>query len=161
MTICRGSACQWTPCALFATALALAWAPATTFANDRYAAVVVGQWRLMAALDGADIASLDEHEARELIGRVFVIDKRTVKFGSRNCGPSDFDATSVEPSMFLRGQFHADAGKLGLPNPVTVVDLSCTSVFVKSKDRLVIAWKGWFFDAVRITPLPLAGPKMH
>lgn len=39
---------------------------------------------------------------------------------------------------------------MALPNPVTVVDLSCTTVFIKKPNRLVIACDGWFFEAVRI-----------
>jgi hypothetical protein len=112
--------------------------------------VVTGRWRLTSALDGAEITSLDEREARQLVGRVFTISKDKVAFGKRDCGPTDFEARSVEPGLFLREEFHATADKLGLPNPVTVVDLSCTSVFIKGKNKLVIAWDGWFFDAVRV-----------
>jgi len=131
-------------------ALTLATLPAWGASANRYERAVVGQWRLTAALDGADVTSLDEKEAQQLVGRVFTISKKSVKFGDRTCGPLDFVAESVEPRMFMREQFHADADKLGLPNPVTIVDLSCTSVFIKNSNRLVIAWKGWFFNAVRV-----------
>ena len=132
------------------TALALATLPAHAASPQNYEQAVSGQWRLTAALDGADVTSLDEKEARRLVGSVLTIRKESVKFGDRTCGPSGFDAESVEPRMFVREQCHAETRKLGLPNPVTVVDLSCTSVFIKSANRLVIAWKGWFFDAVRV-----------
>lgn len=131
-------------------ALTLANSPAWSASANHYEPAVVGQWRFTAALDGADITSLNEKEAQQLVGRVFTISKQSVKFGDRTCGPSDFAAESVEPRLFMREQFHASAGKLRLPSPVTVVDLSCTSVFIKSANRLVIAWKGWFFDAVRV-----------
>lgn len=131
-------------------ALALTSLPAWGASANHYEQAVTGQWRFTAALDGADVTSLDEKEARQLVGRVFTIRKQSVKFGDRTCGPSEFEAESVEPRMFVRDQFHADADKLHLPNPVTVVDLSCTSVFIKNTNRLVIAWKGWFFDAVRV-----------
>ena len=131
-------------------ALTLASLPAWGASANHYQRAVVGQWRFTAALDGADVTSLDEKEAQQLVGRVFTISKQSVKFGDRTCGPSDFAAESVEPRLFMREQFHADADKLRLPSPVTVVDLSCTSVFIKNANRLVIAWKGWFFDAVRV-----------
>jgi hypothetical protein len=120
------------------------------FAVETDEQMVTGQWRITSALDGADITSLDEREARQLVGRVFTISKDKVAFGKRDCGPTDFEAQSVEPRLFLREEFHATADKLGLPNPVTVVDLSCTSVFIKGKNKLVIAWDGWFFDATRV-----------
>jgi hypothetical protein len=130
-------------------ALAIGAWPTLSSAADKHEHAVTGQWKLTAALDGAEITSLDEHEAQRLIGRVFTIRKDKVQFGSRVCGPSEFEAARVEPGLFLREQFHASAEKLGLPNPVTVVDLSCTTVFIKNPNRLVIAWDGWFFDAIR------------
>jgi hypothetical protein len=131
------------------TVIALVSPPAS-HAADSIEHTVTGKWRFTAALDGADIASLDEHEAQQLIGHVFLISKEKVKFDKRDCGATDFEAEKVELNLHLRQEFHASAEKLGLPNPVTVVDLNCTSVFIKNKNRLVIAWKGWFFDAVRL-----------
>lgn len=134
-----------------AVALALtSWPTSSTAAADKYERAVSGNWKFTAALDGAHITSLDENEAQHLVGRVFTIRKEAVKFGSRVCGPSDFEAERVEPKRYLPEQFHASSGKLGLPNPVTAVDLSCTTVFIKSPNRLVIFWGGWFFDAVRV-----------
>lgn len=132
------------------SALAFTSLPAWSAPANPYEQALVGQWKLTAALDGADVTSLDEKEAQRLVGRRFTIRRESVKFGDRTCGPSEFTAESVEPRIFLREQFHADAGKLGLPNPVTVVDLSCTSLFIKSANKVTIAWKGWFFDAVRV-----------
>jgi hypothetical protein len=141
-TLARASMATVILTALFALAF---------FAGEDEAAIS-GQWKITAALDGAEITSLDEREARQLVGGVFTISKEKVVFGKRDCGPSTFEAQSVEPRLFLREQFHATSEKLGLPNPVTVVDLSCTSVFIKNQNRLVIAWDGWFFDAVRVKP---------
>ncbi|WP_137171378.1 hypothetical protein [Massilia sp. HP4] len=133
----------------FILTLLLATAPLVQGA-DSTERRVSGQWKFIAALDGADIVSLDEHEAQKLIGHIFLISKHRVKFDDRDCGETGFAAQKVEPNLHLRKAFHADAEKLGLPNPVTVVDLSCTSVFIKSSNRLVIAWQGWFFEAVRV-----------
>jgi len=128
---------------------------ASAMAADGYGHAVTGEWKLTAALDGAEITSIDEKEARQLVGKVFKITKDAVHFGVRECGPSDFAAQQVEPGQFLRKEFHASADKLKLPNPVTVVDLSCTTVFIKKPNRLVIAWDGWFFDAVKMKPAPV------
>lgn len=123
---------------------------APAMAADRVERAVTGEWKLTAALDGAEIASIDEKEARQLVGKVFKISRDTIRFGSRECGRSDFTAVQVEPGMFLHKEFHASADKLRLPNPVTIVDLSCTTVFIKRPNRLVIAWDGWFFEAKKI-----------
>lgn len=124
--------------------------PSSANASEQVERNVTGQWRFAAALDGAEITSLDEREARQLVGHIFTISKAKVKFDKRDCGETEFEAQNVEPRLYLREEFHASGKKLGLPNPVTVVDISCTSVFIKNRNRLVIFWQGWFFDAVRI-----------
>ena len=138
----------------FFAVTALAFASACSFANGMNTDedVVTGKWRVTAALDSADVASLDEREARQLVNRVLTISREKVRFGTHACGPSTFEAESVEPRLFLRQQFRASGENLRLPNPVTVVKLSCTAVFIKNPDKLLIFWDGWFFDAVRIKP---------
>jgi hypothetical protein len=119
-------------------------------ASDSIERRVTGEWRFTAALDGAEIASLEENEAQQLLGQVFTIRKEQVKFGKMDCGKTAFEARKVEPQLHLREAFHASSKQLGMPTPVTVVDLSCTSVFITKPNHLVIFWQGWFFDAVRV-----------
>ncbi|WP_312514692.1 hypothetical protein [Massilia sp.] len=134
----------------FITVLALS-TPLFAHASESIERSVTGEWRLTAALDGAEITSLDERQAKQLLGHVLTINKNKVQFGKTDCGETGFEAQKVEPRLHLRDEFHASSKKLGLPNPVTVVDLSCTSVFIKNRNRLVVFWQGWFFDAVRIS----------
>jgi len=84
-----------------------------------------------------------------MVGRIFTISKTAVAFGSRDCGAPELTMERVEPEAYRSEQAHASGDNLGLPNPVTVVDLGCTIAFVKGKNGLVILWKRWFFDAVR------------
>lgn len=119
-------------------------------ASDSIERRVTGEWKFTAALDGAEISSLDEREAQRLLGQVFKIRKDKVKFGKMDCGETQFEAQKVEPRLHLREEFHASSKELRLPNPVTVIDLSCTSVFITKPNHLVIFWQGWFFDAVRV-----------
>lgn len=135
--------------------VALALAALTTssaYGADNQDRRVIGNWRLTAALDNSAITALDEREAEQLIGKVMMISDDSVRFGTRKCLPPDLDAERVEPRLYLREQAHASASKLGLPNPVTVVNLGCTIAFVKNKNHLVIHWDGWFFDAARTKP---------
>jgi len=133
------------------TALALSSTfSAPAFASDYQELNAIGKWQLTAALDGADITSLDEREAQRLIGKIFTINKDHVRFGKRDCGPPDLTAKLVEPVWYLRDQAHASAELLHLPDPVTVVDLGCTIAFIRDQQRIVLHWKGWFFDAKRV-----------
>jgi hypothetical protein len=133
----------------FIVAVAMVMSP-SAHASDSIERRVTGEWRFIAALDGAEIVSLDEREAQQLLGQVFTIRKDKVKFGKMDCGETEFEAQKVEPRLHLREAFHASSKELGLPIPVTVVDLSCTSVFITKPNHLVIFWQGWFFDAVRV-----------
>lgn len=130
-------------------ALALITAPSVE-ASDTIERIVTGQWRFTKPIDSADIASLDEREAAQLVGHIFTIKKDKVAFGERDCGDTEFQAKDVEPTLYLRREFNSNVEGLKLPNPVTVVEISCTAVFIRNPNRLVIFWKGWFFDAVRV-----------
>lgn len=111
---------------------------------------VIGDWKLTAALDFADIASLDEHEAKQFVGKTLAVRREKLTLGDRECGSPGFETERVEPTLYLREHYRADSAGLHLPNPVSIVHLDCTSVFVKDKNRLVVFWKGWFFEAVRV-----------
>jgi hypothetical protein len=122
----------------------------TVQADEARGTEILGRWRLTAALDSSDISSLDDREARQMIGRVLTITKDHVKFGKRDCGPPELETQIVEPSWYLREKAHASAELLRLPNPVTVIDLGCTTAFIKSPQTIVVHWKGWFFNAKRV-----------
>jgi len=138
------------PFAIAAT-FALAVCPAgSALAADYQELGVIGKWRLTKALDSADITSRDEREAKQLLGRIVTITKKAVKFGSDDCPAPGLEAQLVAPGPYVREWFHASAENLGLPNPVTVVDLGCANVFIKGRQRIVVFWDGWFFDAKRV-----------
>lgn len=124
--------------------------PPSVEASDSIERIVTGQWRFTKPIDSADIASLDEREAAQLVGRIFTIRKDKVAFGDQDCGNTEFEAKKVEPTLYLRKAFNSTVEGLKLPNPVTVVEISCTAVFIRNRNRLVIFWDGWFFDAARV-----------
>ncbi|QGZ38346.1 hypothetical protein [Pseudoduganella flava] len=111
---------------------------------------VIGKWKLTSVLDYAEIASLDERGARKLVGKIASISEASFKLGTRVCEDPDLSAEWVEPELHLRDQVHASAENLRLPNPVTVIDLTCTIAYVRDSDHLVILWKGVLFDTVRV-----------
>ena len=78
------------------------------------------------------------------------IQKEGIRFGTENCGAPTFDSKRVEPSQYVRDEAHISVTNLRLPNPVTVVDVGCTRVFIKKADEAVIFWDGFFFGAKKI-----------
>jgi len=133
-----------------AGALVLTSWPAGAFAASDAGRQALGEWRLTAALDSSEITALDEREAQQLVGALVSIRRDGVRIGGQQCAAPSLRAESVVPKLYLREQAHADAAKLGLPDPVTVVELGCTVVFLKNPRRLVVHWRGWFFDALKV-----------
>lgn len=111
---------------------------------------VIGSWKLSAVLDSSDISALDDEEAEQLVGHIITISRDNVQLDDRVCDSPGFEVTKAETYKLFREEAHASAEKLGLPNPVTAIEVGCTDVFIKSRNRLVVHWKGFFFDAIRM-----------
>ncbi|TFW25787.1 hypothetical protein E4L96_04890 [Massilia arenosa] len=109
----------------------------------------IGNWKVTAVADFADLASMDEKEARRMIGKILQVRLNTVRFGKDVCDNPIFESKWVEPELYLRQDAAASNARLHLPTPVEVVDLECTVVFFRKRDRMVFYWGGFFFDAVR------------
>ena len=133
----------------FSLIFAMAFAPALAAQAVQPGQEVIGEWKLTSVLDGVGITSIDENQAKRLLGKVMTIQKDGTRFGTERCGAPSFDSKRVEPDQYLRQEAHISAAKLRLPNPVTVVDIGCTQVFVKKTDEAVIFWDGFFFNAKR------------
>lgn len=109
---------------------------------------VIGEWKIISVLDYATI-SVGADRARPFIDKALIISAEQVTFGNQVCPASNFLAERVETDIELRENARVSNDKLGLPNPVTVVELSCAYVYLKDRRRIVLAWNGIFFEAVR------------
>jgi hypothetical protein len=110
---------------------------------------VIGKWKLTKVLDSSEISALDDDEAQRLVGQVLTISEKEVRLGQRTCKEPDFEVTRAETNEYFERSAHASAKKLGLPNPVTAIHINCTYVYKKAPGRVVVHWKGVFFDSVR------------
>jgi hypothetical protein len=126
----------------------LQFLPLTLHANETNADVI-GSWKIVKVLDSSEIAPFSDRQAQGLIGKVLEISGDKLEFAGRVCKKPDFERTQEEPVRYFRESAHASSAKLGLPDPVTVVHISCTYVYPKSANEMVIHWKGFFFDALR------------
>ena len=78
------------------------------------------------------------------------IQKEGTRFGTESCGAPSFESKQVETNVYVHQEAKISATKLGLPNPVTVVDIGCTQMFIKKPDQAVIFWDGFFFSAQKV-----------
>lgn len=113
---------------------------------------ILGRWKLTKVLDSSQISALDDKEAARLVGKTLVIRKDKVSLAGESCEDPEFERHYEDTVRYLREEAHASSGRLGLPSVVTVIDLACTEALLKGPDRLVLYWKGFFFDAVKLLP---------
>jgi hypothetical protein len=113
---------------------------------------ILGKWRVTKVLDASNVTSLDDKEAAQLVGKLFIVEPDKVSLAGEVCDEPEFERHYEDTVRYLREEAHASSWKLGLPSTVTVVDLSCTEALIKGYDKIVILWKGVFFDAVKQEP---------
>jgi hypothetical protein len=110
---------------------------------------ILGTWTLTKVLDSADIASLTDQQAAALVGKVLVVRRDSVMFNGEPCRAPELTRCRHDAAKYVREGYHARVGGLGLPDIVTVVDLDCTEAFLKEREKIVVFWQGYFYDAVR------------
>lgn len=120
-------------------------------ANDAKADVnIFGKWRVVAALDSADVTALDDKEASKLLGKTVKISKSSFEFDGQVCKAPTYQRTSRLTETYFRNEMRASTENLHLPGTVTVIDARCTFLFPKAEGRLMFFWHGFFFDAARV-----------
>lgn len=143
---------------ILASIILLAWlaGPALAASVDRS---VIGRWKLSAVLDSSEITAISDLQAQKLLGQVLYIGADKVVLGKRICKNPSFEVTKAETNSYFANSAHVSAAKLGLPNPVTAVHINCTYVYKKAPNRMIVHWKGYFFDARRLAPEQM--PRQH
>lgn len=122
---------------------------ASAASADTKNADILGTWTLTRVLDYAEITGMDDDEAAKLVGKTLEIEKGGIVFAGEPCQNPDLTRHRESTARYIRANYHAPAGRLGLPETVTVVHLTCTEALLKSEDRIVVFWDGFFFDAVK------------
>jgi hypothetical protein len=110
---------------------------------------ILGSWTLAKVLDSADVASLTDEQAAALIGKTVVVRRDSVMFDREPCRAPELTRHREDAAKYMREGYHARVGHLGLPDTITVIDLDCTEAFLKSKGKIVVFWRGYFFDAIK------------
>lgn len=111
---------------------------------------LVGTWTLTKVLDSSAIASIDDAEAAKLVGKALVIAPDKITVAGESCHrPPTFTRHYEDAARYIRETAHAPVGRLGIPTTVEAVELSCTEALVKGYNKIVVYWKGFFFDAVK------------
>jgi len=110
---------------------------------------IYGRWKIIKVLDSAHIAALSESEAKRLLGKTVVVSKDKLVFNGEECDAPSYERTVEDTARSMREQGHVSSVNMGLPEQMTVIDAGCTYLFLKSKDRIVVHWRGFYFDALK------------
>jgi hypothetical protein len=113
---------------------------------------ILGTWTLTKLLDSADVASLTDQQAAALVGKLMIVRRDSVVFNGEPCRAPELTRHREDAAKYMREGYHAPVGYLRLPDTITVVDLDCTEAFLKSKGKIVVFWRGYFYDAVKQPP---------
>lgn len=113
---------------------------------------ILGTWTLTKVLDSADVASLTDLQAAALVGKVVVVRRDSVTFNGELCRAPELTRHREDAAKYVREGYHARVGYLGLPDTITVIDLDCTEAFLKGKEKIVVFWQGYFYDARKQVP---------
>lgn len=113
---------------------------------------ILGTWMLTKVLDSADVVSLTDQQAAALVGKVMVVRRDSVMFNGEPCRAPELTRHREDAAKYVREGYHARVGYLGLPDTITVIDLNCTEAFLKWKEKIVVFWQGYFYDARKQPP---------
>lgn len=127
----------------------LAWAGADGPAGTDANADIYGRWKITKVLDFADITAMSEQDANKLLGKTLVVAKDKLMFDGETCEAPSYARTVEDTAKTMREKGHVSSVAMGLPEKVIVIDARCTELFIKSKDRIVLHWKGFYFYAVK------------
>jgi hypothetical protein len=116
---------------------------------------VLGIWTLTRILDSAEITSMNDREAARLVGKTLIVQPDNVVIAGETCGESDFERHREPAARYIRENYHAPVGRLGLRDTITVVNLGCTEALLKGKNKMVVFWDGFFYDAEKRSDTPV------
>lgn len=110
---------------------------------------IFGIWKIVAVLDSADLSGMSDSKARSMVGKPVTIKSDRFEFNGTTCKSPTYARTVEDTVKHLREKGHVSSVNLHLPNPVTVIDATCTFIYLKRKGRIVVQWDGVYFDAVK------------
>lgn len=127
-----------------------AWICLTSIAHaGEPIADIVGNWRITAVLDAAEVSGMSDREAKRMIGKPVHITATRFEFDGMICDSPTYERSVEDTVRHLREKGLASSANLGLPHRVTVIDAKCTFIYLKRKNMIVMGWDGVYFDAIR------------
>jgi hypothetical protein len=109
-----------------------------------------GTWKIQAIIGGGAASSILDREARQLIGKTFQVKAKRFIFNGYPCTETSYEETIEETAGHFEREWNTEVKDLPLPDPVTVIETGCNTLYRLKNGKLMVAEKGMFFEAARI-----------
>jgi hypothetical protein len=129
--------------------VALFTASPFALAQDRLNADIYGKWKIKTMIGGGAASTLSQRDVDKLIGKYIIITAEKFAFNGRTCMHPSYQRTKEETVHFFDWAWRTDVSDIPFPNPVTIIETGCNTLFPIRKDHLMIAEENVFFEAVR------------
>lgn len=141
-------------------AVVLAAANVHALANETNADIY-GVWKIK-ALIGGGIGSLNDRQARKLIGKPVLISPEKFAFNGRVCKSPAYERTMEDTVTYFDREWRTNVTDIPFPDEVTIIETpGCDFMFPIRPDHLMIAEDGGFFEAVRVKKLATSRTQDH
>ena len=111
---------------------------------------IYGTWKIKAMIGGGAASALTQEDVDKLIGKFVTITPEKFTFNGRICANPVYQRTKEQTAAFFDMAWRADVSDIPFPNPVTVIETGCNTLFPIRKDHLMIAEENVFLEAVRV-----------
>lgn len=119
---------------------------------------IYGKWRIKEMIGGGAASALTQREVNKLIGKEITISPEKFSFNGHTCVRPDYERRKEETVQFFDVAWRTDVSDIPFPNPVTVIETGCNTLFPIRRNHLMIAEENVFLEAVRVQRKPQHRP---
>jgi hypothetical protein len=113
---------------------------------------IYGTWKIQTILGGGAVSGMADREARQLIGKTFIVDAKRFTFNGQPCAETSYEETVEATTSHFAREWNTAVKDIPLPDPVTVIDTGCNTLYPLKNGKLMVAEKGVFFEAAKMKP---------
>lgn len=117
-----------------------------------------GTWKIHSIIGGGAVSSMSNREARNMIGKNLVVGIRRFTLNGQPCIDTKYEETIEDTAAHFEREWKTTVKDIPLPDPVTVIDTGCATLYPLKNGKLMVAEKGVFFEASRLHRARAAKP---
>jgi hypothetical protein len=93
---------------------------------------------------------MSDREARQMIGKTLLVEAKRFTFNGQPCRETSYEESVEDTTGHFEREWNTTAKDIPLPDPVTVIDTGCNTLYPLKNGKLMVAEKGVFFEAVKV-----------